>query len=131
MNATLANECHILIVDDEPDLLSLTETALSSHGYQVTVRASSTDALQLLSETKTRCDLLLTDFDMPSVNGLQLVHLARQVRPALPVVLMSGNPDTKLQEEVARLRVNFLPKPWKMEKLILTVQSALQQTSSE
>ncbi len=81
---------HILYVDDESALVTLGERRLRLHGYQVTGVHSPADALQLVREHPERYRLLVTDYTMPGMNGLQLAHAITQLQPTLPIVLLTG-----------------------------------------
>jgi PAS domain S-box-containing protein len=80
----------VLVVDDEPALVALTEEMLAELGYEPAGFESSVVALQAFRADPERFDLVLTDEAMPELTGTELAREVRQVRPETPVVLMSG-----------------------------------------
>jgi CheY-like chemotaxis protein len=80
---------HVLFVDDEPSLRRVGERRLAQLGYRVTSAASPADALALLQATPSAFALLVTDYSMPDMNGLELARAVTQ-HHALPVILLTG-----------------------------------------
>lgn len=80
----------LLIVDDEPALREVQARILESLGYEVTVAATSTEALQMIVESPQHFDLLVTDMNMPAMSGAELIRQARLAQPNLPVILCTG-----------------------------------------
>jgi PAS domain S-box-containing protein len=82
---------HILVVDDDPDVTELESIRLSRLGYRVIPCQHGDEALEVLRHNE-QVDLVLTDYRMPGVNGLDLARTLRQhdAAPDIPVVLMSG-----------------------------------------
>jgi len=80
----------VMIVDDEPELVRLAEETLAQLGYETAGFHSSRAALQAFAADPERFDLVLTDEMMPELTGSQLAREIRVIRPALPVMLMSG-----------------------------------------
>ncbi len=80
----------ILVVEDEPDVRSMTERILSKGGYGVIGRSDGEAALELCEAPEQSIDLLLTDVVMPGMLGTELVQRITEIRPDLPVIYMSG-----------------------------------------
>jgi len=78
----------IMIVDNDRDILGIMRYALESYGYLV-IACESADEAQLWAETNP-CDVVITDHDMPGVNGLTLVRELRSLLPAAVIIGMSG-----------------------------------------
>ena len=78
----------ILLVDDNPHGLIARRTFLEELGYVVHTAALGEEALKLLASQKV--DLVITDFRMPNMNGIELIARMRKLRAGLPVVLLSG-----------------------------------------
>ena len=107
-----------LVVDDNQALLSMMELLLECHGYQVQLHDSPIPAVfQAGSE---RYDLLITDVWMPQIKGGELVERIRATRlnTNLPVVFISGHPDSELGELKNTENAFFLRKPFKSEALL-------------
>jgi len=82
----------ILIVDDNPLGSVARKSVLAEHGCQVAVASSPEQALDMFS--KQSFDLVVTDFKMPGMNGVELIKMLREMNPTIPVVLLSGFTDT-------------------------------------
>jgi PAS domain S-box-containing protein len=80
----------ILIIDDEIPVLSMMQQRLRQMGYRVVTRADSVEALQTFRAEPAKFDLIITDHTMPSILGADLADLVGDLRPELPVVLMTG-----------------------------------------
>ncbi|MDC7233394.1 MAG: cache domain-containing protein [Spirochaetales bacterium] len=81
----------ILLVDDEKDVLTVEKLMLSRLGYNVTASTNPQEALDLFSSKPDSFDLIITDQTMPKMSGDRLISEIRKIRPAVPVILCSGN----------------------------------------
>ena len=116
----------VALVDDEAAVLRATQALLARLGFQVTAFPVPEAALRHLSDLEHRVDLLLTDYIMPGMTGLELAREARKVRPDLPVILSSGNLDEPVEERLSEAGISgVLPKPWDAAELMATVRSVL------
>src|SRR5687768_10936862 len=84
----------ILVVDDEEDLLEAIRRVLTRRGHTVLRAGSVDEAMKICRAHDGRIDLLLTDLRMPGGGGEELAHQARQQRPDLAVLFMSGLADS-------------------------------------
>ena len=100
----------ILAVDDEPSARVLIARVLQRAGYEVTAVGSAEEALDLVGQGR-RFDLLITDKNLPRINGLELLRKMRQAFPNLPVVLITAAPDAAAISG-ERLEA-YLAKPFK------------------
>jgi CheY-like chemotaxis protein len=108
-----------LVVDDEPLVRSFMSTALRRRGWSVIEAADGPSALAVAPET---LDLLVTDYEMPTVTGLALAQMLRQKNRGLPVVMVSGHPNVAgLMDPLHGPRTAFVTKPFPVEELISTV----------
>ncbi|MDD2997720.1 MAG: PocR ligand-binding domain-containing protein [Candidatus Riflebacteria bacterium] len=80
----------ILLVEDEPMLLEITQNMLEHHGYHVLPAASPCEAIRLAQEYTEKINLLLTDVIMPEMNGRDLARNLLSIRPDLTCLFMSG-----------------------------------------
>ena len=80
---------HVLIVDDDPDVLEMTAAILEDAGCVVTGAADGEGALAVLS-SPDRVDVMLTDQSMPGLTGVELIARALSLRPGLPCLLLTG-----------------------------------------
>ena len=116
----------VMIVDDEPLLVSLTEELLAGLGYEPAGFGSSRAALQAFQATPLRYDLILTDEAMPDLIGTELAREARLIRPSIPIILMSGHGGAALANRAAAMGVNeVLHKPLQRADLAESLARAL------
>ena len=80
----------VLVVDDEEFILRLARSGLGAHGYRVMTANSGAAGLALLMENLEHIDAVVTDVLMPELNGYEMVEALLRVRPAMPVVFMTG-----------------------------------------
>jgi DNA-binding NtrC family response regulator len=116
----------ILIVDDEPDMLENCSRILSRLGYACRTADSGRAALAILE--RDHPDLLLTDFKMPEMDGLELLRRAHELDPALPVVVFTGY--ATIESAVAAIKqgaFDYLPKDFTVDQLRLAVERGLRQ----
>ena len=108
----------ILVVDDEEAITHIAGEVLRSLGYSVRVVGGSIDALQLVHDEPDGFDLVLTDFTMPTMTGLELAERLLQIRPNLPMVLMTGYRETVSHETIASIGIrDLLVKPFSIDAL--------------
>ncbi len=114
----------LLVVDDEPTVLSVLTATLRRNGHEVTPIGDGEKALAVLQQEDF--DLILADIRMEPVDGLQLLERAREVRPYTPVILLTGYGSVKTAVEAMKGGAfDYCTKPFKMDELLVTVQRAL------
>lgn len=117
----------ILLVEDEPALLSLCVIYLRHLGYDVLVAARPTDAIQMFRDNGSGISLMVTDVVMPEMSGWELASRLRNTRPELPCLFMSGyNDETVSNRGIVQSDVEFLQKPFDMLQLSRAIRRALQ-----
>jgi DNA-binding NtrC family response regulator len=114
----------LLVIDDEPNILTTVRRALEIEGYQVEVAGSG--ALGLAKLAEHAIDLVLLDVMMPAESGLEVLPKIRAGHPDVSVVMMSGNATIETAVNATKLGAHdFVEKPLSSDKLLLTVQNAL------
>ena len=111
----------ILLAEDEELCSRLFRRFLESLGYEVLAASDGREALQLFETGKP--DLLLSDVDMPGMDGLQLLTLIRERNHSLPAILVSGKGDPRDGRSAAAF--DFIPKPVDLTQLQDRIQSAI------
>jgi PAS domain S-box-containing protein len=102
----------IMIVDDERPLVELAEEITAQVGYEPIGFNSSRAALDALQAEPHRFDAVVTDESMPELTGIEFARQVRKIRPALPVILMTGYGGEELMNEARRIGVSeVLRKP--------------------
>jgi PAS domain S-box-containing protein len=102
----------LLLVDDEPAVLSLVSQLLERCGYRVLRAGSGEQALQLLTQQRDAVNALVTDVRMPGMSGLELVAELRALGIDLPVLFVSGQLDAQIPSGPRGSQRRFLPKPF-------------------
>jgi two-component system response regulator AtoC len=105
----------VVFVDDEVAVLTAMTDLLRSWGFDA-VSFSDFEHARASSWTR-RPDALIVDIRLGQYNGLQLIHLVKQIEPDLSVVAISGFDDAVLRDEAARLGAAFLLKPFRFDDL--------------
>jgi two-component system nitrate/nitrite response regulator NarL len=111
----------ILLVDDAPSVRSVSRAMLEGAGYQVLEAPDGSSALELVRERGDHFDLVVSDVVMPGMSGRQLAASIADLRPGMPVVLMSGYTETYTDEPDGLL----LRKPYTREALLARVGAEL------
>ncbi len=123
------NRKQILIVDDDPDLLFLVAHGVKTLGldYQVTTAADGFAAINKVQTQKF--DLIVTDYMMPEMTGLELVEQVRQLSPETQCILMTAHHDTSgVRSEVEHLNLaGFVGKPFTMPEFMKVVEDVVAQ----
>ena len=121
----------ILLVDDEEVLRSLGQRALEHFGYRVLLAADGIEAVRVFREHAAEIDLVILDLSMPRKGGEDAYQEMRTVRDDLKILLCCGYNEALASSKLAGEHiVGFLPKPYGIDTLAQTVQTALQGKSS-
>jgi signal transduction histidine kinase/two-component SAPR family response regulator len=116
-----AESLRILLVDDNADVRRVTAEMLKDAGHRVTEVKGGAEALALLQDAPDDHDLVVTDYAMPLVSGLEVIRLTRNLRPTMPALLITGYADLEsLSSRPADVCV--LAKPFGPEALTRAVQ---------
>jgi DNA-binding NtrC family response regulator len=121
---------HLLVVDDEPSILTTLQKALTLEGYAVDVAGGMKIAEEKLK--KRSYDLCLFDVTLPDGDGLQLLEKVRAAKLDVPVIMMSGHATIDTAIRATRLgALNFLEKPLNTDALLIAVETALRLERAE
>jgi CheY-like chemotaxis protein len=117
----------ILFVEDDEDQLQTTPRILRSLGYLVEPSAGSRDAVEKVAAEPDRYDLVITDYDMPGMNGIDLVRKMREYAPDMPVIMISGREEAvAAAKEIAAIKY-VLVKPYDKNELSAMINSVLRR----
>jgi two-component system cell cycle response regulator CpdR len=116
----------ILLVDDDPTTLDMVNRALAGDGHQVIVCQEGQDALDRLLAAPATFDLLVSDLQMPGLDGVGLAQRAVAASPRLRIVLMSGFiGGVDRAHAIKGAAVRFFSKPFTLEEIRAEVRAAL------
>ena len=115
----------IYIVDDEPMLLELAQAILEDEGYRLQTFRDPDLALKTFTEAQSRPDLLITDYAMHGMNGMELMEQVRRLNPAQKVLLVSGTVAEDIFQESPIKPNGFLAKPYQAAQLSGLVRETL------
>lgn len=113
----------ILVVDDEVTVRALIANVLRREGYHVLDASNGQHALEILKVHAGPVHLLLTDFVMPGMNGIELATAVRNERQGTTVLVISGYTSSQIAAE--EKKVDFLQKPMDPHKLLEKVRELL------
>ncbi|MCK5849737.1 MAG: sigma-54-dependent Fis family transcriptional regulator [Kiritimatiellae bacterium] len=115
----------ILLVDDEPSILSVLCTLLKAEGYEVSsALAGEKGKEMLLSED---FDLMISDIRMSPINGMELLKISHDERPNTAVIMLTAYGSVETAIEALKLGAfDYVTKPFKVDELLITVQRALE-----
>ena len=121
---------HVLYVDDDEVMALMVERVLQRGGYRATCFLSATDAVAAVRAHPAGFDLVVTDYNMPELSGLDVVLALADIRPELPVIISSGNITDELRASAQRLGVHrLLQKQNTIEELCALVHGVLAKTN--
>ena len=116
----------ILIVDDEPFNLDLLEQELTDKGYAIERAADGREAMTKFESV--RPDLVLLDYQMPDMNGLEVLKEIRKRESTVPVVMITAyGTIERAVEAMKEGAYDFIPKPFDPDHLALVVRKALER----
>jgi len=127
---TLGPQKKILVVDDNEHIRISLSDSLSVFGYEVVAASDGVEGYELLLQN--RFDLVITDSQMPEIDGWHIVDLIKERRPYTPVLMITGQSRDEILEKMITGQVDFLMiKPFRIEELHHIVQSFLVDNSLE
>jgi CheY-like chemotaxis protein len=116
----------ILLVDDESNILQITQATLEKYGYKTLTAGDGTEALAVYSQHPQEIALVLTDIAMPYMDGIATIRARRKLNPQLPIIAASGLSSNEQLAEIQNLNVDtFLSKPYTAEKLLTIIAETL------
>ncbi len=114
----------ILIIDDEPVIRTLLLTFLTEEGYDATAVSNGLDAINQIKQTAF--NIIISDINMPKMNGLEAMRIAKEISPNLTYIFMDNCPGkaSKAREKGADIFA-IIPKPFSLEAMIRIIQEGV------
>jgi two-component system response regulator HydG len=114
----------ILIVDDDQDICLLLDKFLSKKGYETSTAQNGASATEILK--KDKYDLVLCDFKLPDLNGLELIQKIKVINPEAALLLITGYSDVKVAVKAIKLGAyDYVTKPLYPDEILITIEKAL------
>ena len=115
----------ILLVDDEPSILSVLSVLLKAEGYEVFPVDKGEKAVELIRSTPF--DLMISDIRMRPIDGMALLKLAREQQPSMSVLMITGYGSVETAVEALKVGAfDYITKPFRVDELLITIQRALE-----
>jgi DNA-binding NtrC family response regulator len=115
----------IYLVDDEQDLLDLAEVSLRAGGYELKKFQNPEEALESFAREPRKPSLLLTDFAMGSMTGMELSAKCKLAHPNLKILMVSGTAGPEILATSPDTVDQFMPKPYRPSELARSVRTLL------
>jgi two-component system nitrogen regulation response regulator NtrX len=119
---------HILIIDDEAGIRDTLAMIFEYEQHQVTTAESGIEGVKLAQDSDTTIDCVLLDVKMPGMDGLEALEKLKEVRPEVPVIMISGHGTIETAVEATkRGAFDFVEKPPDRQRLLLLVRNATEK----
>jgi CheY-like chemotaxis protein len=123
----MGNE-RILFIDDEDFLVDLAKRMLEKLGYQVVVKQSPIEALEIFKDQPDKFDLVISDMTMPGLTGVELAKQVIAIRSDIPFILCTGYNEHVSEEKIKSFGIKeFIMKPLEIKVLARTIRRALEK----
>ena len=123
----------VLVVDDEENIRKLIRMCLTKAGYDVEEAENGEEAEKIIraNDNPLMVDVILCDIRMPKVNGIEAIAFFQKQFPSVPIVVITGFPDTEMAVGLMKQGVMaYVPKPILNEKLLDVVDKAMAKRTS-
>ena len=118
IDSSSEQEKTILLIDDEEMVINISEMMLKRLGYRVLKAHSGYEGLQQFEENKSEIDLIISDLEMPKMNGKEVMDKIREINPQIKVMLSSGALTDADEKNVINKGFNgFIKKPYNLNTL--------------
>ena len=120
----------MLLVEDEENVCAVLAELLGEQGFKVVTAAGGEEALAKLKQNPV--DVVITDINMPGINGYELARRVKSFMPDVKIILFSGKEEDRATGDRDRALVSaFLPKPFSSQTLVKTIQSVVKPATEQ
>lgn len=118
----------LLFIDDEKDIALMAKEILERFGYEVTAKTDSLEAVEEFRANHGKYDLVVTDYSMPKMDGLELAREIKKIRTDIPIILTSGFNETIMSEKFKMAGIDFrIMKPYEITDLANIVRQVINE----
>jgi len=122
------NRAKVLVIDDDPEMLDLTQYELQTRGYEVLTAKTGEEGLKLIGEHGA--DVAFTDLQLPDIHGMELVGMLKEISPRTEIIMVTGY--SSLNDAISAIKAGafyFIEKPVEFEELSLLLEKAIERSS--
>lgn len=119
----------VYVVDDERNIADVVQQILAREGFEAVVFSNPIEALDALTKTTHKPEVLVTDFAMEPMDGMELIIKCRAVHPSIRTLLFSGNVNGRITDLYSQRPNVFLEKPFQPDNLVQAVRNLLSMPS--
>ncbi len=122
------NRAKVLVIDDDPEMLDLTQYELQTRGYEVITAKNGEEGLKIIGEHGV--DVALTDLQLPDIHGIELVGMLKEISPRTEIIMVTGY--SSLNDAIGAIKAGafyFIEKPVEFEELSLLLEKAIERGS--
>lgn len=121
-------KAHLVVIEDDLDVQDLITAFLRPKGYQLSIFSDAESALEKARQD-LKCDVVITDFNLPGIDGLELMAELKNIWMETPIILMTGTRSSDMAvEAIEKGAYDFLVKPLHFPQLLVSVERALHLT---
>lgn len=113
-------KCSIVLIDDNLELVILFKEILEKNGYKVWGFTNSEIALEFIRNNLTKCNLVISDYQLPHLNGYELGKKIKEIDKNIKMILVSNNEDSHENKS----EFKFIQKPITIDNLIETIEES-------
>ncbi|HXH72513.1 MAG TPA: ATP-binding protein [Mariprofundaceae bacterium] len=117
--------CRILLVDDAPDVLSIHQALLKRLKHEVETALNGQQALEIFQKSSNPFDLVITDYRMPRMSGLELATAIRSESPDIPILIITAYGEEEQLQKAGTQGIRLLNKPVSLAKLGQTIRDIM------
>lgn len=123
---------HVLVVDDEPDVRDLLVEYFRERGHEVSAAGDGTQAIAEIQKNPAKYSLIVSDLQLPGVDGLGVLKAARKANPSVTVIIVTGYASLDTAVQAVRLGAyDYLTKPFSLGQIDVIVRRAAERLALE
>jgi len=120
----------ILIIDDDPTICIMLQSLLTKKGFETDIAFSANEGLKKLDDFKP--NLVISDFRLPDINGLDLLKQIKNLHPQMPVIIMTSYAEIRTAVSAIKLGAyEYVTKPLNPEEILVLIGSAIEKSKSD